>query len=313
MSNRISFDGRVVIVTGAGGGLGRAYALDIAARGGAVVVNDLGGSVAGEGASSSLADAVVAEIAATGGKAVASHDSVATPDGAARIAATALDHFGRVDALINNAGTMRFGPIEDAAPADLESLLSVHVGGAFYLSQAVWPHMKAQGYGRIVFTTSSAGMLGSAQLSAYGAAKGGVMGLLNGLSEEGRPHGILCNGLMPNAVSRMAMAVGSNILGENPWGRQFYPAMDPAFTAGLASYLASEACTSSHAVYSALGGRIARVFIGVTKGWQGGMAQPPTAEQIAAQFAAVHDEAHGFAIPANTLDEFRIVAQAQDQ
>ena len=313
MTGRITFDGRTVIVTGAGGGLGRAYALDIAARGGAVVVNDLGGSVAGDGASASLADGVVADIVAAGGRAVASHDSVATPDGSARIAQTALDAFGRIDGLINNAGNMRFGALEDLEQADLDSLLAVHVGGAFHMSRAVWPHMKAQGYGRILFTTSSAGMFGSAQLAAYGAAKGGVMGLLNCLSEEGRPFGILCNGLMPNAVSRLAMAVGANILGENPWGRQFYPAMDPSFTAGLASYLASEACTSSHAIYSALGGRIGRVFVGVTDGWHGGLEQAPTAEQVAAHFSSIGDVAGGYAVPENTLDEFRIVAGAKGQ
>lgn len=308
MTNRISFAGRGVIVTGAGGGLGRAYALDIAARGGAVVVNDLGGSVAGDGASATLADAVVAEIVAAGGKAIANHDSVATPDGAARIADAAMTAFGRIDALVNNAGNMRTGALEDMATSDLESLLAVHVGGAYYMSQAVWPHMRAQGYGRIIFTTSSAGMLGSGQLSAYGAAKGGVFGLLNGLSNEGAPLGIMCNAVMPNAVSRLALSVPSDTLGDNPWGRQFYPAMDPGFTAGLVSYLASDACTVSHAVYSALGGRIGRIFIGVSDGWQGGLASAPTAEQIADQFDRINDISAGFAVPANTLDEFRLVA-----
>lgn len=309
MNDMISFTDRSVIVTGAGGGLGRAYALDIAARGGAVVVNDLGGTVAGDGASTTLADGVVAEIVAAGGKAIANHDSVATPEGAARIADAAMKAFGRIDALVNNAGNMRTGSFEDMTASDLESLLAVHVGGAFHLSQAVWPQMKAQGYGRIIFTTSSAGMLGSAQLSAYGTAKGGVFGLLNGLAVEGSPHGILCNGLMPNAISRLALSVAAEMPNENPWGRQFYPSMDPAFTAGLVSFLASEACTVTHRIYSALGGRIGRVFVGVTDGWQGGMTAPPTAEQMANQFDVINDDARGYVIPFATSDEFRIVAE----
>lgn len=307
----ISFDDRVVIVTGAGGGLGRTYALEIARRGGAVVVNDLGGSVTGEGASAEMADQVVAEIEAAGGRAIANHDDVSTPAGGANMVAAALDTFGRIDGIIANAGNMRFGPFEEMTGDDLDALLAVHVGGAFHVTRAAWPHLQAQGYGRIVFTTSSAGMLGAPSLSAYGAAKGGVMGLMHVLSEEGGPHGILCNALMPNAMSRMAMAVGEGTLGDNPWAAPVIQTMDPAFTTGLAVYLASEACDSTHSVYSALGGRIGRIFVGVSDGWQGSRETPPSADEVAAHIDEIRDAERGYAIPRNMPDEFRIVVEGK--
>jgi len=307
----ISFDDRVVIVTGAGGGLGRTYALEIARRGGAVVVNDLGGSVTGEGASAEMADQVVAEIEAAGGRAIANHDDVSTPAGGASMVAAALDTFGRIDGVIANAGNMRFGPFEAMSGDDLNSLLAVHVGGAFHVTQAAWPHMKAQGYGRVVFTTSSSGMLGVSNLSVYGAAKGGVMGLMHVLSEEGGPHGILCNALMPNALSRMAMAVGESTLGDNPWAGQVIQTMDPAFTTGLAVFLASEACDSTHSIYSALGGRIGRVFVGVSDGWQGSRETPPAVEEVAGHIDEIRDTGKGFAIPRNIADEFRVVVEGK--
>jgi NAD(P)-dependent dehydrogenase (short-subunit alcohol dehydrogenase family) len=305
----ISFEGRVAIVTGAGGGLGRAYALDIARRGGAVLVNDLGGAVVGGGASSEMADQTVAEIKAAGGLAFANYDDVSSPRGGRNMVAAALEAFGRIDAVIANAGTMRFGDFEDLSADDLNALLAVHVGGSYHVTQAAWPHMKAQGYGRVVFTTSSGGMIGNAKLVAYGTAKGGVMGLMNNLSEEGRPHGILCNAIMPNAASRLALSVGASALGENPWAREVYKTMDPAFSAGLVSYLASEQCTSTHAVYSAVGGRIAKVFVGVTKGWQGSRAVPPSAEEVAAQFELICDTQRGVSIPTHVADEFRVVVE----
>ena len=244
---RISFEGQVVIVTGAGGGLGSVFSQEIARRGGAVVVNDLGGSVTGEGTetSTSYADKVVEAIRAAGGTAVANHDTVATPAGARRIVEAAMDNFGRIDAVIANAGNMRYGDFESLSFEDINSLLAVHVGGSWNVTQAAWPEMKRRGYGRVVFTTSSGGMLGNAQLTAYGAAKGGVMGLMHGLAEAGKPHGILCNAFMPNAMSRMTSGIKPSELGDNPWAAALGQYFDPRYTTGLVTFLASNACTNS--------------------------------------------------------------------
>jgi NAD(P)-dependent dehydrogenase (short-subunit alcohol dehydrogenase family) len=305
----ISFEGQAVIVTGAGGGLGHEYSRDIARRGAAVIVNDLGGSVTGEGSqtSTSYADKVVDEIRAAGGKAIASHDSVATPEGARRIVAAAMDNFGRLDAVIANAGNMRYGAFESLSLDDLNALLAVHVGGSWNVTQAAWPEMKRRGYGRVVFTTSSGGMLGNAMLSAYGAAKGGVMGLMHGLAEVGRPHGILCNAVMPNAMSRMTSGIKPGELGDNPWAATMGQYFDPRYTTGLVTFLASTACTTHHGIYSALGGRIGRTFVGVTKGFADDA--PIDAETVAGNWAKINDNARGYGIPANVSDEFRIVAE----
>lgn len=307
--SKITFDGQVVIVTGAGGGLGKVIAQEIARRGGAIVANDLGGSVTGEGTvtSSSYADHVVDAIRAEGGRAVACYDSVATAKGGRRIVEAAMDHFGRVDAVIANAGTMRYGDFESLGLDDLNALLAVHVGGSWNIAQAVWPAMKRQGYGRVVFATSSGGMLGNAQLSAYGAAKGGVMGLTHCLAEAGAPHGILCNAYMPNAYSRMTAGISPGELGCNPWAMALGPYFDPAHAVGLVTYLASCACKSHHGIYSALGGRIGQAFIGITDGFRSD--DPPTPETVADNWSVVGDHHRGYTIPCDNSDEWRVVAE----
>ncbi len=308
----VSFEGQVVIVTGAGGGLGSLYAKEIARRGGAVIVNDLGGSVTGEGAetSASFADTVAGDIRAAGGAGIANHDSVAAPEGARRIAEAAMDNFGRIDAIIANAGNMRFGAFEELSFEDLNALFAVHVGGSWNVAQAAWPEMKRRAYGRLVFTTSSGGMFGNAWLSAYGAVKGGIMGLMHGLAEAGKPHGILCNAIMPNAISRMTAGIKPGELGANPWAKNMGQYFDPRYTTGLAAYLASSACTTHHGIYSALGGRVGRVFVGVTSGVADDA--PMDCDTIAANWEAICDEARGYAIPADVTDEFRIVAEQRD-
>jgi NAD(P)-dependent dehydrogenase (short-subunit alcohol dehydrogenase family) len=305
----ISFEGQVVIVTGAGGGLGSAFSHEIARRGGAVVVNDLGGSITGEGGetSSGFADAVVDTIQAAGGRAVANYDSVATCDGVRHIVEAAMDNFGRVDAVIANAGNMRFGDLENLSFEDLNSLMAVHVGGSWNITQAAWPEMKRRGYGRVVFATSSGGTLGNAQLAAYGAAKGGVMGLMQGLVEAGEPHGILCNAFMPHAISRMTSDIKPGELGDNPWAATLGQYFAPAYTTGLVTYLASDACTTHHGIYSALGGRIGRAFIGIANGFTAN--DPVDAETVAANWDLIRDDARGYEIPENNADEWRIVAQ----
>ncbi|MBG6120124.1 MULTISPECIES: SDR family NAD(P)-dependent oxidoreductase [unclassified Sphingobium] len=309
----VDFTGRTIVVTGAGGGLGRQYALDIAARGGNVVVNDLGGNVDGDNGSSSMADAVVQEIQAAGGKAVANYDSVASSDGAAAIADAALSAFGRIDGLINNAGNLRNFWFEEFSDADRDSVIGIHLIGTWNVTKAVWPHMKKDGYGRILFVSSGAGMFGNQTQSAYGAAKGGVVGLMNVLTQEGAKHGILCNALLPNAASRMGEKMKPEELAPMAaYTPKYRSAMLPEFVGPLGVYLASEACITGHDMYSVLGGRIARAFVGVTEGWLGPRDAPPSVEDIAAHIDEIRDETRGIHIPSCLIDEFRIVAEQVD-
>jgi NAD(P)-dependent dehydrogenase (short-subunit alcohol dehydrogenase family) len=313
--NSISFAGRVVIITGAGGGIGRSHALEIGRRGGAVVVNDLGSDVAGHHHSFAVAEQVAAEIRAAGGRAVANHENVATRHGAANLIATALTSFGRVDAVINNAGIMRNSYFNDFTDDDMDALFATHLRGSWLVTHAAWPHMQEQEYGRVVFTSSSAGMFGSEMQAAYGAAKAGVTGLMNVLALEGAEHGINCNALMPNAAGRMADQYVKDIgPGETHTDPKRVAAMassmTPSFNTGLAVYLASEACTTTHAIYSSCGGRIARVFVGVAAGWQGSRDQPASADDIATHFAEINDLTRGFHTPVTSRDEWRLVLSA---
>jgi len=308
----ISFEGRVAIVTGAGGGIGRAHALEIARRGGRVLVNDLGGDVAGRGGSASMAEQVVAEIRAAGGTAEASHDSVASTEGANAIVDAAMQAFGRVDILVNNAGIMRNGSLEETTDADWDAVIATHLTGSFKLTRAVWPHMAAQRYGRIVYTASSAGAYGNPLVGGYGAAKAGIVGLMNVASLEGASQGILCNALMPNAISRMAMQAAEDWKGriegiDTPLPAEIGNSMAPEFNMPLAVYLASEKCTSTHNIYSQCLGRVARVFIGVVPGWQGGRDVPPSVEDIAEHWSEIDSTDNGFAMPMTANEEHRIV------
>lgn len=310
----ISFEGRVVVVTGAGGGIGRTYALDIAKRGGAVVVNDLGCDVAGRNPSPAMADGVVAEIRQAGGRAVPSYDSVASQEGAQRLIAIALNQFGHIDALINNAGNMRNALFEDTSDEDLDAVLDTHLRGTINVTRAVWSHMKARRYGRIVFTTSGTGMYGNKLQTGYAAAKAGITGLMNVLALEGQDHGILCNALTPNAVGRMGQQMVRDMgpQATEPAAAMMAAvgnAMAPEFNTALGVYLSSEACSSTHCIYSACVGRIARVFVGVTPGWQGSREHPATAEDIAAHLKEITDLSHGFQMPTHPRNEIELVLQ----
>jgi NAD(P)-dependent dehydrogenase (short-subunit alcohol dehydrogenase family) len=310
----ISFAGRVVVVTGAGGGIGRTYALDIARRGGAVVVNDLGCDVAGRNPSPAMADGVVAEIRQAGGRAVPSYDSVASQEGAQRLIAIALNQFGHIDALINNAGNMRNALFEDTSDEDLDAVLDTHLRGTINVTRAVWSHMKARRYGRIVFTTSGTGMYGNKLQTGYAAAKAGITGLMNVLALEGQDHGILCNALTPNAVGRMGQQMVRDMgpQATEPAAAMMTAvgnAMAPEFNTALGVYLSSEACSSTHCIYSACVGRIARVFVGVTPGWQGSREHPATAEDIAAHLKEITDLSRGFQMPTHPRNEIELVLQ----
>ena len=199
----IRYDGRVAVITGAGGGLGKTYALEMARRGAKVVVNDLGGKSDGTGAGHSMADQVVEEIKKAGGEAVANYDSVSTPEGGEGIIQSALNAFGRVDVVVNNAGILRDKTFLKLTPDELGIVLDVHLKGAFYVSQPAFRAMKEKGYGRFIFTSSAAGILGNFGKTNYGAAKMGLVGLMNVLSVEGAKYNIKCNAIAPTARTRM--------------------------------------------------------------------------------------------------------------
>ena len=287
----ISFDGRVAIITGAGGGIGRTYALDLARRGAAVVVNDLGGSVDGQGGSDTAAQKVVDEIRAAGGEAVPSYDSVSTPEGGEAIVQTAIDAFGKVDVVVNNAGILRDKSFLKLEWSDLDAVLDVHLKGAFYVSRPAFAVMKANGYGRFVFTASNA-TFGNFGQSNYAAAKAGLIGLSNVLAVEGAKYGILSNVIMPVAYTRMT----EQILGD------FGKVLTPESVTPMVTYLCSEACTTTHGAYSAAGGRYAKVFTGVAPGWFAGKDAAVTAEDVAANIETITAEP-GYIVPQSTGDE----------
>ena len=199
----LGFDGKVAIITGAGGGLGKQHALLLASRGALVVVNDLGGAVDGTGADVGAAQLVVDEINAAGGEAVADANSVATPEGGAAIVQTAIDAFGRVDIVVNNAGILRDKSFDNMNPELLDPVIDVHLRGAFHVTQPAWKHMREQNYGRIVSTSSSSGLFGNFGQANYGAAKMGLVGFTRVLAVEGAKYGIKANAIAPLALTRM--------------------------------------------------------------------------------------------------------------
>ncbi len=247
---QVELDGRVAVVTGAGGGLGRSHALALAARGAKVVINDLGGSRDGSGAGSEMADAVVAEIVAAGGDAVANYDSVATPEGGSAIVQSALDAFGRIDIVINNAGILRDVSFAKLEPEALDLVLKVHLYGAFNVTRAAWDHMKEQKYGRVVSTASGSGLYGNFGQTNYAAAKLGIVGLTRSLAIEGAKYGITANAIAPVANSRMT---------EDIMPPQLLERLQPEHVSPLVVFLASEACSDTGHVYSVGGGYLARV------------------------------------------------------
>lgn len=259
----IRFDGKVVLVTGAGRGLGRAYALEFARRGARVVVNDanmdLGGGELGRGAGdgTSPAEAVVAEIAALGGEALVHAGNVADPDAAGAMVETAVAQWGSIDVVVNNAGQMRKLVFSQTSAEDLVNHFSVHVLGSFLVSRAAWPHMVRQGSGRIVLTTSQVGLYGQVDAAAYGAAKMGVMGLLQAMKLEARDHGLHVNAIAPFALTRM---------GEGTFPEAMRPFIDPALVAPAVAWLASDRCDWNGEVLIAGGGHFARARTFESKG-----------------------------------------------
>lgn len=287
--SRLGYDGKVAIITGAGGGLGRQHALLMARRGALIVVNDLGGSVDGTGSSSSAAQLVVDEIKAAGGEAVADTNSVATPEGGRAIVQTAIDAFGRVDIVINNAGILRDKAFHNMDPDLLNPVLDVHLKGAFYVTQPAFVKMREQGFGRIISTSSAAGVFGNFGQTNYGAAKMGLVGLTRVLAVEGARFNIKANAIAPLALTRMT----EDILGG------LKDKLDPGLVSPLVAFLAHEDCPVSGQLFSVGGGRVAQVFMGETNGYYNPALSP---EDVQDNWEKIIDR-DGYAVPNNLGEE----------
>lgn len=294
MSAAVRFDGRVAIVTGAGNGLGRDYALNLAARGAQLVVNDLGVDTRGNPLppGESAADKVVAEIRDAGGEAISCHESCATRAGGSAIVQAASQAFGRVDILIHNAGFLRNAAFETLMDEQIASIMDVHLMAGFYVGQPAFAAMKKQGYGRILLTSSASALFGTPWQANYAAAKMGLVGLMNVLALEGAKHGISANALLPAGSGRLARAT------DMEWPEDFMeqsnsemellgPAMRNEFVTPMVLWLVNERCKTSHALYSATAGRFARVFIGATTGWMANYDNPPSPEDIERHFGEI--------------------------
>jgi NAD(P)-dependent dehydrogenase (short-subunit alcohol dehydrogenase family) len=310
----LRFEERVVIVTGAGNGLGREHARELARRGASVVVNDVGGATDGTGWSTRTADFVVDEIRLAGGRAIASYESVADDAACRRLVDETLDAFGRIDAVVHNAGILRNASFAEMTNDHWMPVVETHLFGAFFLTRAVWPHMVAAGYGRLVFTSSASGVWGRVEGANYGAAKAGIIGLCNVLALEGADHGILANAIMPVASTRLAGAPEAADLSEAASAHRasaYETRMAPEWVTPIVVYLASDACTRSHRYYSAVRGRYAEVFVGVTDGWVAEGPTNPRAETVAEHLAEIEDRSR-FAVPNDTFHEVRLASERVD-
>jgi NAD(P)-dependent dehydrogenase (short-subunit alcohol dehydrogenase family) len=282
--SELRFDDRVAVITGAGRGLGRAYALLLASRGAKAVVNDNGSAISGEHADTGVAETVVREIRAAGGEAVACTESVATAEGGQAIIAAALDHYGRIDILIHNAGNNRYAALAEMTYDDFNAVLDVHLRGAFHVVRPAFPLMCAAGYGRIVLTSSIGGLYGTHQVANYGAAKAGVLGLSNVAAIEGAEHGVRSNVIVPAALTRLAEGLDTSS----------YPPMEPELSAPAVGWLAHESCTINGESLVAIAGRVARAYIAETPG----VYRPSwTVEQVAEQIDAIRDTTDPWILP----------------
>ncbi|WP_396932109.1 SDR family NAD(P)-dependent oxidoreductase [Mycolicibacterium sp.] len=275
--SKLRFDERVAIVTGAGGGLGRSHALELARRGARVLVNDVGGSVHGVG-SGSAAEAVVEEIAALGGTAVANYDSVASASGGASIVAAAMDAFGRLDILVNNAGILRDKAFHKMEADMIDAVIDVHLKGTLYVSQPAFTVMREAGYGRIINTSSASGLFGNFGQANYGAAKAGIAGLTKVLALEGESRGVRTNAIAPIAATRMTRGVIDDL----------YDQVSPETVSPVVAFLAHEDCAVNGQIYSVAGGRVAKIFVAETAGV---VLQDISAESVRDELARIEDEA----------------------
>ena len=286
----LGFDGKVAIITGAGGGLGRQHALLLASRGALVVINDLGGALDGSGSDKGAAQKVVDEIVALGGVAVADTNSVSTPEGGAAIVKSAVDAYGRVDIVINNAGILRDKSFHNLTPDLMNPVFDVHLKGAFHVTQPAFVLMREQGYGRIISTSSAAGVFGNFGQANYGAAKMGLVGFMRVLAVEGAKYNIKANAIAPLALTRMTESLFSGAMAEK---------LQPELISPIVAFLAHEDCPVSGEVYSVGGGRVARVFIGETPGYFNANL---TMEDVRNKFEQIRNE-DGYIVPANISEE----------
>ncbi|QHD69070.1 SDR family NAD(P)-dependent oxidoreductase [Sphingobium yanoikuyae] len=274
--SELRYDDRVIVITGAGRGLGRAYAELLGARGARIVVNDPGSAVRGEGIDVGPAAEVVAAIKAQGGDAIVSTDSVATPEGGRAIIEAALDHYGRIDGLIHNAGNVRYGSMQALSQEDFDAVLDVHLRGAFHVARAAFPHMCKARYGRIILTSSIGGLYGNRDCVNYGMSKSGMIGLNNVLALEGEAEGVKSNIIVPGAVTRMAEGLDISQ----------YPPMGPELVSPVVAWLAHESCSVTGEMLVSIAGRVARAFIAESKG----VYQPSwTPEDVGARIDAIMD------------------------
>ena len=286
----LGFDGKVAIITGAGGGLGRQHALLLASRGALVVINDLGGALDGSGSDKGAAQKVVDEIVALGGVAVADTNSVSTPEGGAAIVKSAVDAYGRVDIVINNAGILRDKSFHNLTPDLMNPVFDVHLKGAFHVTQPAFVLMREQGYGRIISTSSAAGVFGNFGQANYGAAKMGLVGFMRVLAVEGAKYNIKANAIAPLALTRMTESLFSGAMAEK---------LQPELISPIVAFFAHEDCPVSGEVYSVGGGRVARVFIGETPGYFNANL---TMEDVRNNFEQIRNE-DGYIVPANISEE----------
>jgi NAD(P)-dependent dehydrogenase (short-subunit alcohol dehydrogenase family) len=289
----LGYDGKVAIITGSGGGLGREHALLLASRGAQVVINDLGGSVSGEGGDLGPAEHTAKEINDLGGVAVADGNSVSTPEGGEAIVKTALDSFGHVDIVINNAGILRDKTFHNMTPDLLNPVLDVHLKGAFNVTRPAWVAMREQSYGRVINTSSNSGILGNFGQSNYGAAKMGLVGFTRVLAAEGAKYNIKVNAIAPVAKTRMTEELLGGV-GDK---------LDPKLVSPIVAWLAHEDCPVTGEIYSAAGGRIARMFIGLTQGYYNAKL---TLEDVRDNFEQIRSE-DGYIVPSGPGDELALL------
>jgi len=293
--SQLRFDNRVAVITGAGRGLGRSYALELASRGCKVVINDVGGSLQGHGADAGPAQEVVNEIKAAGGEAVACTASVATVEGGKAIIQAALDAFGRIDILIHNAGNVRRGSLKEMSYEDFDAVLDVHLRGAFNVVRPAFPLMCQQGYGRIVLTSSVSGLYGNVNVVNYAMSKTGMVGLCNVAALEGAAEGVKCNIIAPGAVTRMAEGLDTSQ----------YPPMGPELVAPVVAWLSHESCSITGEILSSMAGRVSRMYIAESPG----VYQPSwSVEQVGERIESIRQGGEPWVlsvVPSGQIDHIR--------